>query len=206
MLGSRAGFFSAKGFTLIEILIVMAIIAAALALGGGKLMDKTGNYRSHVRNIATLVRSIRNNARLFNSTCRLELTLDDEKGHSYDVECASGNTLLLTEEQEVEQERLSSLQREKKKSRFSREPRVLKKIADLPKGLFFGPIEFADRSKPVVAGHASIYFFPQGLVQEAAIHLTDRKNLNWTIALNPLTGRTDVLERNVSLKDLRNVQ
>ena len=197
---------SDSGFTLIEIMVVLAIIGIALGLIGSRIGDKTGSYRSQVRQLATLIRSIRNNARLFNSTCRLEIKIDDEKGHSYDVQCAQGNIALATEDQELEQERLSSQQREKKKEVWEPNPKILKKPTALPRGLFFAPLEVADRTKTVDKGSSFIYFFPQGLVQEAAIHLTDRKSMNWTIALNPLTGRADVLDRDAPLKELRNVQ
>lgn len=184
-------------------MMVLAIITAVLGIGGIRLVDKTGGYRGQVRNMATLVRSVRNNARLNGTTCRLKFNMDDEKGHSYDVQCAPGTAVLKTEDQERALERLSNIQRGEKKSAFAPEPRILKNPVALPRGLFFGSVEVAGRTKAVQTGVAFVHFFPSGLVEESAIHVTDRKTLNWTIALSPLTGRPDVFERDVSLKELR---
>jgi len=195
---------SERGFTLIEIMIVIAIIAATLALGGGRLFNSSTQKRSTVRKIGTMTREIRNLARLYNVTGRLVISMGEEK-HSYWVESAPGNATLLTEDQQKELEKLTSSQREDEqpKTEFEMDKRVTKQEQELPRGLFFDRVEYGARTEDVAGGVAYIHFFPQGLSEEAAIHLTDRKSLHWTITVNPLTGRADVFERNVTLKELR---
>ena len=78
----------------------------------------------------------------------------------------------------------------------------MKKPVDLTRGLFFESIEYAERKEAITTGKAYVHFFPSGLAEQVAIHITDKKTLNWTITIHPLTGRAEVYERKVSLKEL----
>lgn len=192
--------------TLIEIMVVMAILGGILAVAAPRLFTTGNQMRSAVRKLAVMTRDMRNNARLYNVTTRLAITMDDNKGHSYIVESAQGNVLELTEEQRKDLDRLTQSQREgaEKKATFETESRVLKNAVALPRGLYFGGVEVARKTGEVSAGTAYVQFLPQGLADAAVIHLTDRKSLNWTISINPLTGRADVFERKLTLKEARN--
>ena len=55
---------SARGFTLLEIMIVLAIVGAVLAMGAPKLFNSGTAARSAIRKIAIMTREIRNTARL----------------------------------------------------------------------------------------------------------------------------------------------
>lgn len=191
-----------SGFTLIEILIVIAIIGAVLAAIAPKIGNKKSEMKAAVRHLAALTHEIHNAARLYNSTFRLVLKYDEKKGHSYFIESSSGNVTLLSEEQ---QDDLKDEDKEKeaKRAGFSEDARVLKKPQALPSGLFFAETEYGNRDEAIEGGVAYIHFFPQGLTEEAVIHLTDKKTLNWTIALHPITGHANIFEKKVSLKELR---
>lgn len=195
------------GFTLIEIMIVIAILAAVLAIGAPRLFDTKNQKRSAVRKLAVTTRDIRNVARLKNATVRLAINMDDEKGHSYWVESASGNVRLLTEEQEEELSRLTEMQRgeSEEKGQFSPETSIVKKPVQLPRGLFFESVEYGTKKEAITGGTTYIHFFSQGLAEETAIHLTDKQSLNWTITIHPLTGRAQVFERKVALKELKSL-
>ena len=194
----------AGGFTLIEVMIVIAIIAGILAVGAPRLFDTSTQKRATVRRLGVITREVRNLARLTRSTMRIVISMNDEKGHSYWIESASGNVTILSAEQEKEREREIGLMREeeKPKSEFQMDSRILRKPETLPRGLFFESVELAARPEPVQGGVAFVHFFSQGLGDLAVIHLTDRKTQNWTVAINPLTGRADVYERKVSMKEL----
>jgi prepilin-type N-terminal cleavage/methylation domain-containing protein len=192
-----------SGFTLIEIMIVIAIMAG-LIVAGSTVFSSASQKRSAIRKLAVMTRDLRSSARLNNSTTRIAISMDDEKGHSYWVESAPGNVTLLSAEQQKELDDMTSLRREeeKPKTEFEADTRVLKKAQDLPNGLYFDSVEMSTR-EPQTSGVVYVHFFPQGLAEDAVIHLSDRKTLNWTIAINPLTGRADVYERKIPFKELR---
>lgn len=195
---------SQHGFTLIEIMIVIAILAGMI-VAGASMFNSSSQKRSVVRKFAILSREIRSLARLTNSTFRIVISMDNEKGHSYWIESAPGVVTMMSAEREKELARLTSSQREdeKPKSEFSEDSRILKKHEFLPRSLFFDGVETAKQPEGIKEGKAYVNFFPQGLADEAVILMSDRKTLKWTIAINPLTGRADVFERAVSLKELR---
>lgn len=194
-----------RGFTLIEIMVVVAILAAVLAVGVPKLFNTTTAMRTGIRKMAIMTRDLRNIARLSNSTMRIAMKLDAERAHTFWIESAPGNATLLSAEKQKELEQMTSIAREdeKPKNEFSQDARVLKKIEELPRGLYFENIEIAGREKPITEGMAYVHFFPQGLAEEAAIHFGDRKTLHWTLSINPLTGRAEVFERSLTLKEIR---
>lgn len=193
-----------NGFTLIEIMIVLAIVVGVLAVGAPRLFSTSNTMRDQVRRLATLTREIRNNARLYNSTTRLAIQMSDEKGFKYWVESAPGVVALLSEEQQDDLNRLTEIQREEgqAKNDFSLEARILKEPVKLPRGMVFDEVEIGSKAKAISGGVAYIHFFPSGLTEESIIHLSDRKTLNWSIALNPLTGRAQIYEKKVTLREL----
>ncbi len=193
------------GFTLIEIMVVLAIIGTVLVTVAPRLVDKKSDMKQAVRQLAGLTREIHNAARLYNATFRLVIRMQEGKVHSYEVESAPGNVTLLSEEQEEDLEDASSEAKEKEVKRrgFSADARVLKAAKELPKGFYFGIVEYGNRKEAIGSGVAYIHFFPQGLTDEAVIQLTDKKKLNWTIALHPITGHANIYEKKISIQELR---
>ena len=47
---------------------------------------------------------------------------------------------------------------------------------------------------PIDAGHAAIYYFPQGQTERAVVQLTDAKDRVYSVAIEPLTGRARVYD------------
>ncbi len=198
---------SESGFTLIEVMVVIAIIAGVLVVGAPKMFSTATAMRGAIRKIAVMTRDIRNNSRLYGVTTRLVINIAKDKSGSYSVESSPGIVLMTTQVQADEIEKLTSSQSEdsKPKTKFTAEGRVLKKTIALPAGLMFLDVEKTGRDDAVIEGKAYINFYPQGLSEEAAIHIGDGKSLNWTIVINPLTGRADVYEKHVTLKELKNL-
>jgi len=200
-------FANQKGLTLIEIMVVLAIVGGILAAIAPRLVNPKLAMKSAVREFATLTREIHNNARLFNSTYRLVIKMDPKEGHSYSLESSTGAVRLLTQEQKRELEFASSDQQEraekKLRDQFSEDGRILKKPKVLPRGLFFESIEYGNREEVLTEGVAYIYFFPQGLAEEAVVHIGDRKSLNWTVSIHSITGKASIIDGKKSLKELR---
>lgn len=196
---------SQSGMTMIEIMVVVALIAGVVTLGIARINNTGRDMKQAVRRFSILGKDLHNRAKLFRKTYRIVLQIDQEKGHSYWVESSTGNVTLISEETEKELQKLTALQREGlvKEHGFTLEPLITKKPIELPAPLKFKSVEFSSRTTPLTAGRIYIHFFPQGLVEEAAIHITDGETLNWTVAFHPVTGKTDILPKEVPLKDLR---
>jgi prepilin-type N-terminal cleavage/methylation domain-containing protein len=190
-----------KGFTLIEILIVLALVASLVVYAVPKL-SSGDQVRAAVRRLTVITKEAQTNARLTGNVHRLvfEMPEDEKKEHKYWVETADQKAVNLTFSNEGDKDKKEG--EETSASGFSMDSRITKKPETLPSKFYFEDIEFSDKNK-ILNGKAYIYFFPQGLVTKAAIHLTNRKAIKWTIVLNPLTGVGSVFSEYKSIKDLQ---
>ena len=188
---------SERGFTLVEILIVLGIMGAIIAMGLGRVRKRDNDIKKVAREFYVLGKEIRNQARLKGGTYRLMIRLD-EGAQSYWVESAQGFQGRLTEDQLKEREKLS--EEERPKEVFSQDNSVLKKEKILPEGLFFKSVENLD-SDVMTTGTATIYFFPNGFVETTALQITDRKKFTWTLIYQPLSGQADIIPEERGLRD-----
>lgn len=195
-----------------EIMIVVAIIAGVVAIGIPRLANQKGRMRSEVQRIAVLSREIFNAARLQNRTFRLVFEMGATSSRFY-VESAPGQVALLSEEQQKElDEETDDREAELKKlnpNKFEIETKYVKKPEEMPGGLRIESIEYAGRKTGATppgegdkAIKATIHYFPQGLAEQAVIRFTDGTSLGWTIVINPLTGKANIFDKKLSLKDI----
>lgn len=203
-----------RGFTLVEILIVLGIMGTVVAMGLSRIKRKDNNLKSVARKMLVMTKEVRNRARLTGSTYRIVFQLSDQEP-SYWVESAQGRQKRETEEQRKKREddeknnsRETSPGRSGKSSSshhssgFSRDEKFGKKPRTLPSGLFFGSIEIAGVLDPAKSGTEFVYFSPDGFAEASLIQITDRKKLTWSLAINPLTGQLDIIPEAKALKDL----
>ncbi|MCB0391843.1 MAG: prepilin-type N-terminal cleavage/methylation domain-containing protein [Bdellovibrionales bacterium] len=197
------------GFTLMEIMIVVAILAALAAMVIPRIGNRNNEIKSEVRQLATLTRQVRSSAKLQNATFRLVLDLGEpgsENKHQYWLE-KSTNEFLLTENRE--ENYIKSLEDKEEEEEvgtpqaFQQDKSILRGPHELPSGMFIESVELSGFEKDLRAGKIFIHFFPSGRVEEAAIHLKLEEN-QWTLAIHPLTGKTDIASQYVSLKDIKN--
>ncbi|MBX2989279.1 MAG: prepilin-type N-terminal cleavage/methylation domain-containing protein [Bdellovibrionaceae bacterium] len=188
---------SRSGFTLIEIMIVIAIIGAAIAIATPRLFKKDTNIKSVARQFLVLGKEVRNRARLSNATMRLVLDLDPAEP-KYWVERAKGPQLIDPEAEEKRDEEEDG----KKPPMWDMDTVLIKEKRKLPSGLYFGSVETLHMKAPQTEGVAYVHFFPEGLMEAASIQITDRKNLTWSLIYNPLTGQADIVESARALKDV----
>jgi hypothetical protein len=66
----------------------------------------------------------------------------------------------------------------------------------------FLSIETENNERPVTEGKAYIHFFSQGLIERSVIHLMNSNQSEVSLIINPLTGRTDVMEGNIPLREV----
>lgn len=190
------------GFTLIEIMIVLAIIGAALSIAAPRLFKTNNNIKSVARTFLVLGKEIRNHARLTNSTMRLVLDLDPA-APKYWIEKANGPRMIDNDPEEAAKLAEKNKDDDKKKpDEWQPYTLLMKKKKELPSDLFFGPVETIHMKAPATEGLVYIHFFPEGLMEAASVQITNRKGVTWTMLYNPLTGHADIIEEARSLKDV----
>ncbi|WII71932.1 type II secretion system protein [Bdellovibrio sp. 22V] len=191
---------SQKGFTLIEIMIVLAIMGALIAIGVPRLMNKEENVKTVARHLLVLSKEIRNKARLTNSTYRLVIDMDPQEP-KYWVEKASGPQKIDPELYEKEKEEEKG--EDAPPPLFQLDKSLTKKEKVLPGKLRFISVETVNMKAPMTDGIAYIHFFPEGFVEAAAVQIQMANNSIWTLVFNPLTGQADIIEKAQSLKDIQ---
>jgi general secretion pathway protein H len=195
------------GFTLVELLVTLGIIAFVVAIAIPKLGRTLGTQlRATTRRVVSLNKELHHFARLKNKTYRLVIDFGDSNHKpSFDVESATTRQLLNPPDATPPPEKKKKDDKNKKpedEDPFAEDSEVLKKKIDLPYGVQFEDVETDNVEKPITEGKAYVVFFPEGLVQRAIIHLTDGKNIHWSLIINPLTGQTTVETEYIKLKDL----
>ncbi|MBX7231045.1 MAG: hypothetical protein K1X29_03065 [Bdellovibrionales bacterium] len=199
-------------------MIVLGLVAALVALAVPKLTGQNNQIRQAVRKISSLGRQLHNSAMMNGAMYRLviDLKTDSSKDkQEYWVEVATSQNVLRPEEMAetlAEREKREQEKRESKKDSdskseeeqklFTVDTKILKKPETLPGSLTFEDVEFRRSNNPFKEGRVYIYFSPQGLADEAVIHLKANEKLRWSLALRPLTGKTEVITEYISLKAL----
>jgi general secretion pathway protein H len=179
---------SSQGFSLIEILVVLGILAALAAFAIPRLNFKQGNLKSAMRQLSVLSREVRQMARIKQATYRIVFDLDS-KPVKYWVEYSS---------QPVN----SSGEEAAKNPAFSKDEQLLKSDKTLPPGITIEAIETNLSSMPQSSGMAYIYYWPTGLVDAAAIRLKTQSEKSLSIVVQPLTGRAEFFEQEIQIQDI----
>ena len=189
---------ASKGFTLVEILIVLAIFARIAAMGIPALFKKSDNIKKVARQLTSLTKEVRNRAKLKNSTYRIVFDMRAEP-HRYWVEYSQGSKPIPANlyEEKTDDESPST-----QSQRFQKDLTILKKERELPNGLSFASVETINTKAPITEGFAYVHYFPEGFVEAAVIQVTNKSNLTWSFVISPLTGQCEIIEEAKSLKDL----
>jgi len=87
-------------------------------------------------------------------------------------------------------------------SQFTLDTKILKAPVAMPTGLIFERVELASSDDPITEGLVYIHYLPTGYADEAVIHLKQGEKIHWTLAIQPLTGRIDIIDEDRSLEDL----
>lgn len=189
------------GFTLLEIMIVAAILGGLTMIALSTFRKKDNNIKKVARDFSVLVREVRNTARLKNMTHRIVFDTQN-KTPNYWVENASGSVLIKSKDT-LEKERQMD-EKDRPANPFQKTDKFFKDKKELPKGLFFGEIASKDQPKAIAEdGRAFMYFSPEGMVEPMIVQITDKAKITWTLVFNPLTGRTDIVEKALTLKDFQ---
>lgn len=192
-----------KGFSLLEIAVVLSIIGAIIAVMGPRLFDKKSDTRKVFRDFIVAGKDLKSRAKLTGSTYRIAFDLT-EKQQSWWVE--KSTKAVMIDKAKFEEEREKSKNPDQNEAKpppdFEVDTSIFKKKQVLPSGYKFKQIESGSLDLTITDGLAYIHFFPQGLIETSAIQIEDPKGTVWTLVYNPLTGRSDVIPEAKLLKEL----
>jgi general secretion pathway protein H len=197
------------GFSLLEIIITVSIMAFIAAIAVPKMSNRNNEVRALVRKFAVLSRGLKQRAKMQNSTYRLVISMSEENSdphHEFWVEVARGEVLNNYDPKNPPslEDRLDKKDEESKVSTpFTPDGRIMKRPEVLPTGLIFESVELGSLDRPVTSGLIYIHYFPSGFTDEAAIHLKHGEKIKWTIAIEPLTGKVDIIDEFRALEDIR---
>jgi general secretion pathway protein H len=189
------------GFTLIELMVVLAIVAFLVVAVGPAVQSVTGaNARAAAGELAGAMRYLFDTAALRHQTCRMALDLD---GRAWSVECAPG-AVAVAKEAEKAAEADKDLADRFSDEKDAERRRLLAKTAfgafsdrllpkrELPGKTRFGEIKVEGRRDPVTKGTAYVHFFANGQGQRALIPVIDG-DTRYTVVVEPFTGRARVV-------------
>lgn len=188
---------SQKGFTLLEIMIVLGILAGLMGLAIPKLQSNKNKIKTVVRQFGALTKEVRNTARMKRVTYRIAFKFG--KPSSYWIEAASGNEVVPSKETVENLQRMS--EKDRPTDPFKKVDKPIKE-RELDSGLTWKSIETAGTGAPVENGVAYIYYSPEGLVEKSIIQIQSEKGQVWSLIINPLTGHMEFVDQPISLKDL----
>ncbi len=189
--------------TLIEIMVVLAIVLSIMSFAKPNLMSANTKIRKQMRNLAFLNRNLRAKARIKNRVYRIafQLGTEEEPDQSYWVESAKGDFKLSNpyeeddfddEDEELEQE-----------PDFEEDKAILKKPVKLNTGLKINQIEYSAGEILNTEGMAYLHYFPSGKLDEVAIQLQAGKKTFWTMSFHPLTGQSFIDSGQNSIEEIK---
>jgi general secretion pathway protein H len=190
-------------------MIVLAIIGGVIAIGMPYLSNRNTAVHSFLRQMSVISRDLHTRAKLQGAAYRLVIDLGDEAQgekaeQSVSIEKGNGKSVLRADEEGEAMNRAKESDEAKRKDPrgFEEDKSILHSPLQLPTGMRIEKVELTRAKAPIRHGRAFIYYLPQGLVDEAAIHIKGEKNQAWTIAIHPLTGKAEVIAKPLTLKEL----
>jgi len=175
-----------SGFTLVEVLLVVAIIGMVMSLGLPAISNVTGHrLASTTRQFVGLIRTIRNDSILLNQAHRLVINLDK---NSYWVENQTRDGLLNEVEDPTKYKK-----GEAPPSQFNISPKYTKEPREMPGGVVFTGV-YKEKEGLRDTGIVFIHFFPNGINDQAILYLAKAGSPEsaYSLIVRPTSGRVDI--------------
>ncbi|MEZ4752160.1 MAG: prepilin-type N-terminal cleavage/methylation domain-containing protein [Bdellovibrionota bacterium] len=180
---------SEAGFTLVEILIVIAIIAFILSLGLPAI-ERVTSYKlnSTTRRFVGLLKTVRNDAILLSNIHRLAVNLED---NTYWVEVQKKKALL--DQLPVEED-----PKNPQPSNFALADKYASDPIPLPDGVVFDGV-FKEAEGLRRNGLAYIHFFPNGYAEPSILFLNraSRADNAYGLEIVPPLGKVEIFRADV---------
>jgi prepilin-type N-terminal cleavage/methylation domain-containing protein len=191
-----------EGFTLIEVLIVLAIISFVMALALPSIERVTyQRINSTTRKFVGLVRTIRNDSILLNSIYRLAIDFDRK---TYWVESQKEFKLLAAVTEPNPKEKKNRNQNEDTtQSNFSFAEKYSKKPIPMPDGVVFDGV-LKEKEGFRKDGIVYINFFPNGFNDAAIIYFARdgaKSTSGYSVLVRPTLGRVEVYSERLTSFD-----
>ncbi|MBC7692456.1 MAG: prepilin-type N-terminal cleavage/methylation domain-containing protein [Methylotenera sp.] len=193
---------SDQGFTLIEMLVVIALIGL---IGLFAIPSISGVFKlslgTATREMASVIKETYNSTAMTKKVHRL---VYDFKAGQYWVESGPESLLLDTADTRQKEERRRRFTKPNEKeepSAFTLDKSVTRKKLTLPRGVEFEDVVTEQTKEPLTEGKGYTHFFPHGIIEQTVIHLKDNANHHVTLVIQPLVGRTHLIERYVKAEE-----
>ena len=184
-----------RGFSLLEILITMAIVTSSLILSSSFIIKRKDNRKkSTFRQFVALNRQLDHSARLKRETWRLVIHLDENK-NSWWVEKKLPYKKVSNYTASTENQTLSF-------TGFVIDTNFFAKPQKLPGELKFESVEVSGKKDKITSGKAYIHYFPEGQFDNALLKIKKR-NIYWSLFIDRLSGDLTVFTGNKNLKDFK---
>lgn len=187
-----------KAFSLLEVMIVLAILASIVTLAIPQISSQNYSRKGFFRKLIALDKQLRSLAQLQNRTYRINFNIKKvgEKTQTFFwVDYSnSAETITASKDNSTKNKVISN-------SEWTMAKKIFKKKKPLPHLLEILSIELEGFKKALNSGLISIYFFPEGLAQRAVIHFSGKKKQEWSFIINPFISKNSLLSENISFKE-----
>ena len=201
-----------KGFTLVEILIVLVLLAALTIVFGSRVSSIRTNHKSIVRHFKVLSRQLHTQAQLENATYRIVVSLGytpEELNLLRDGNPEEKEKLMEALDDEVQEgaKRPHVYWVEKKETPegdFLPDPKMMKKAKVLPPTLQFEKVlgDSTDWDKQDLPwAYYYFYHYPKGFTKAKVLQLRVKENYIWSLALHPLTGEVKIFDKEIEMDE-----
>lgn len=186
-----------RGFTLIEILLVLGIIAMVASIGipaVGRLTYQ--RVAGTTRRFVGTLRSVRNDAILLNKIYRLAINFEDQ---TWWVENQNQLGILGNESQAGPVAGTEDISKGSPlDSGFSMDKKYSAKPKELPGGVVFDGV-LTERDGFFKSGLAYIHFFPSGYAEQSLVYLNKQgvEGGGYSLYVQPASGKIEVFNRRV---------
>lgn len=182
------------GFTLIEILLVLAIISMVTSIGIPAVARLTyQRVASTTRRFVGTLRSVRNDAILLNRIYRLAINFEDQ---TWWIEKQSQLEQLGTESQAGKK---ADPKKEAPPSNFAIADKYGKKARELPGGVVFDGV-LTEQEGLLKQGLVYVHFFPSGYAEQSIVYLNKQgvETGGYSLYVRPANGKIEVFNRRVT--------